>query len=85
MSAVRMCDKCGDIFSENTDGWSTFQGARVIRDEKTGQTRSVTEAMDVCSECTGQVVKPKERLALERKIHKAEDELGMERSTFDDQ
>lgn len=28
MSAVRMCDNCGKVFSENSEGWTTFSGSR---------------------------------------------------------
>ena len=51
MSAVRMCDRCGGIFSEREDGWTTFPGTRVARDQN-GQQRNTTEQIDNCSPCT---------------------------------
>lgn len=30
MSAVRMCDRCGNIFSEREDGWTTLSGTRIL-------------------------------------------------------
>jgi len=64
MSAVRMCDRCGTIFSEREDGWATFTGTRVARDQNTGAQRAVTDQQDTCAACTigGSVVTP--RLAL---------------------
>lgn len=63
MSAVRMCDSCGNIFSEREDGWTTLQGTQVRRDSS-GQQRSVTEQMDTCSTCTvGPAKRP--RLAID--------------------
>lgn len=51
MSAVRMCDRCGAIFSEREDGWTTFTGTRVARDQH-GQQRNTTEQIDTCAACT---------------------------------
>lgn len=50
MSSVRMCDRCGLIFSENEDGWQTFQGATIKRTEG-GGSKSVTVMMDACPAC----------------------------------
>ena len=60
MSSVRMCDKCGTVFSENEDGWSTFTGTRVTRDDD-GRTRTLTIQQDSCGNCTNGMfqVKPK--------------------------
>lgn len=63
MSAVRMCDRCGNIFSEREAGWSTFTGTRMERDEN-GRARNITEQIDTCSTCTiGSTLTP--RLAVE--------------------
>lgn len=63
MSAVRMCDRCGNIFSEREDGWSTFSGTRMNRDDH-GRMRDVSEQMDSCPKCTtGGVLTP--RLAID--------------------
>lgn len=56
MSSVRMCDKCGNIFSELEEGWQTFTGATV---KKSG---TETVRMDVCSSCA--LVPQQERIAL---------------------
>ncbi len=53
MSTVRMCDKCGKIFSENTDGWQTFTGATVRRGSD-GVRRSEVVSMDACTSCAFQ-------------------------------
>lgn len=63
MSAVRMCDRCGEIFSEREDGWASMIGSQIRRDQH-GQPRTVTEQMDTCAKCTtGDVQRP--RLALD--------------------
>lgn len=51
MSSVRMCDKCGNIFSENEDGWSTFSGTRLKRDSD-GFKRAESVVQDACAKCT---------------------------------
>lgn len=51
MSSVRMCDKCGEIFSENQDGWSTFSGTAMRRRED-GTRFQETVAQDACTTCT---------------------------------
>lgn len=61
MSAVRMCDKCGEIFSERED-FSTYDGRRIVRDSA-GARRVEQEQLDACEKCTnGTPQKP--RLAL---------------------
>lgn len=58
-----MCDKCGDIFSENTEDWSTYTGAlKRRREDGTRYTEQVTQ--DACAKCTngGAIVTP--RLAI---------------------
>lgn len=57
MSAVRMCDRDGTIFSERSDGWGTFQGTTARRDEH-GRQRTVTESLDLCPSCNGGAVQP---------------------------
>lgn len=50
MSAVRMCDNCGRIFSENEDGWATA----VVQQSKRradGGTRLSAVQQDACPEC----------------------------------
>lgn len=65
MSSVRMCDKCGAIFSENEEGWSTFTGARKM---KAGRSSEYQEAaQDACPSCSnvmfGEPVTPRVQLA----------------------
>ena len=46
-----MCDKCGQIFSENAEDWSTFQGSmKRRREDGSRYTESVTQ--DACAACT---------------------------------
>jgi hypothetical protein len=58
-----MCDKCGEIFSENEDDWSTFNGSLKRRRED-GSRYTESVAQDACAKCTngGKVVTP--RLAI---------------------
>lgn len=49
MSAVRMCDTCGRIFSENEDGWGTGAIQQMKRD-RTGAMRPISIQQDVCPE-----------------------------------
>lgn len=55
MSSVRMCDSCGNIFSERAAGWSTGTVSRVDRDEK-GRPTAVTETLDQGPCCSGATV-----------------------------
>ena len=52
MSSVRMCDKDGQIFSENAEGWSTFNGSIQRVDPVTKQRSMVQRTMDLCPDCT---------------------------------
>jgi hypothetical protein len=50
MSAVRMCDNCGRIFSENEDGWATA----VVQQSKRrpdGGVRLSSVQQDACPAC----------------------------------
>ena len=50
MSKVRMCDKCGNIFSEREEGWSNLTQTRELRNEhNVPYTEQIN--MDVCPEC----------------------------------
>jgi hypothetical protein len=60
MSAVRMCDTCHAIFSENDPDWTTVAGARRIRDTRTGEVRNVQMALDECGKCTSSRLGPAE-------------------------
>ncbi len=53
MSAVRMCDRCGHVFSERAEGWGTYTGTTMRRDPETGRQRQVTEQLDLCGGCNG--------------------------------
>lgn len=53
MSQVRMCDKCGRIFSELADGWQTFTVVTKKKDDH-GRVRDELVAMDACPECAFQ-------------------------------
>lgn len=77
-----MCDKCGQIFSENEEDWSTFSGSRKRRRED-GSRYTETIVQDACPPCTNgdTVIKP--RLAIPEgrpdygKIAALETELGV--------
>jgi hypothetical protein len=91
VSSVRMCDKCGNIFSENEEDWSTYSGTmKRRREDGSRYTESVTQ--DACPPCTNgpEVVKPRlavtaapfpetaEHRADPVKIRTLEHELGMD-------
>jgi hypothetical protein len=61
MSAVRMCDQCGRIFSENEDGWTTAPVQSMKRDER-GQMRPVVSQRDLCPEDSGTPVNIRPRV-----------------------
>jgi hypothetical protein len=46
-----MCDKCGDLFSENSEDWSTFSGT-VKRKREDGSRYTETLSQDACPACT---------------------------------
>lgn len=58
-----MCDKCGNIFSENEDGWSTFSGT-VQRRRDDGTVKPETMSQDACAACTSGVRPVAPRLAI---------------------
>jgi hypothetical protein len=85
MSSVRMCDRCGQIFSENSEDWSTFNGT-VMRKDDYGKRISETVVQDACGDCTNGKTPVSPRLALPKgvvdpvKVAQLEDELDMPRS-----
>lgn len=52
MSSVRMCDRCGRIFSENEEGWTSFTGTRLVRDPQTKRRIPEATQADMCSTCS---------------------------------
>lgn len=50
MSSVRMCDRCGNIFSERQEGWGTFTGTSFRKDE-TGRRYQESVQLDACPVC----------------------------------
>lgn len=52
MSSVRMCDRCGTVFSERAEDWSTYTGTVMRRNKTTGQVERVSDELDACPECT---------------------------------
>lgn len=46
-----MCDRCGEIFSERAENWSTFTGATRKRDTN-GQWVTQSDTLDSCPDCT---------------------------------
>jgi hypothetical protein len=51
MSAARICDKRGEVFSERAEGWGQGQFTTMKRDERTGRVTPVTETIDLCPAC----------------------------------
>jgi len=47
-----MCDRCGTIFSERADDWSTYTGTVQRKNRETGKRELVSDTMDACPECT---------------------------------
>lgn len=54
MSSVRMCDRCGNIFSENDLDWSTATGT-VQRRRENGTRYGEQTTIDQCGPCTNGV------------------------------
>lgn len=52
MSAVRMCDRCGNIFAEGAEGASVGTMVRNERNPRTGRVEAVSKTMDVGPCCT---------------------------------
>ena len=52
MSSLRGCDRCGGVFSENEEDWSTFTGKRVRRDKASGRKYTEEADQDACPECS---------------------------------
>lgn len=46
-----MCDRCGTIFSERAENWSTFTGSTRKRDND-GEWITRSDTLDSCPECT---------------------------------
>lgn len=67
MSSVRMCDKCGTIFSENDDGWSSTNGA-VQRRRENGTRYAEQVTKDFCARCMGNGEQPAPRLPTQAAI-----------------
>lgn len=57
MSSVRMCDNCGNIFSENDEGWTTFSGSR-SRKREDGSRYVENTIKDACSPCSNKTFQP---------------------------
>jgi len=52
MSSVRMCDRCGRVFSERSEDWGTYTGTTMRKDER-GRRHAVSETLDMCGACNG--------------------------------
>jgi hypothetical protein len=64
MSSVRMCDQCGNVFSENSDDWTTFSGTQLKRDAN-GRRVVVTVSQDACAECSNRTFQNQGQKVLE--------------------
>jgi len=69
MSAVRMCDRCGNVFSERADGWTSMQAQRVTR--KDGRQVVTMENLDACPPCSEGADDVTPRIAVASKSHTA--------------
>jgi hypothetical protein len=47
-----MCDRCGVVFSERSEGWTTFTGTTRKKHAQTGEFVTVSDTMDSCPECS---------------------------------
>jgi hypothetical protein len=45
-----MCDGCGEIFSENADGWAS-QTASITKRDQNGKPYTLTAQLDKCVNC----------------------------------
>ena len=81
MSSVRMCDvpvkggRCGRIFSELEDGWSTGNVTVMVRSRSTGKLEPVTQAQDRCrqhSEGIVEAISPERGPDLQQRIQALE-------------
>ena len=50
MSSVRLCDGCGELFSENVEGWAT-QSATITKRDDNGRPVAVSAQLDKCPVC----------------------------------
>lgn len=51
MSSVRMCDRCGNIFSEREDGWETYTATQVKKNPDSKRRETETVYLDACPNC----------------------------------
>lgn len=80
MSSVRMCDRCGTIFSENAEDWSTFSGVRRIKDKATGRYVNDEIQQDACPRCTAKIYEPVGMAAIQNGV---DDRLDRMADTID--
>lgn len=67
MSSVRMCDKCGEVFSELSEGWQTATLNTVNTDEYGRQTSEAIR-QDFCADCAVGTPRKKKQTELEERI-----------------
>ena len=48
MSSVRMCDRCGNMFSERSEGWETYTATMMV---KKPYPHAITTVLDACPDC----------------------------------
>lgn len=61
MSSVRMCDRCGQVFSERAEGWSSQEGTIMRKNQETGRMEQVHAQIDLCPEDTELAMTPAPR------------------------
>lgn len=62
MSAVRMCDNCGTVFSENSEGWTTISGSMRKKSENGIGYYMEEVVQDRCAQCSNRVFVPEPRM-----------------------
>lgn len=93
MSDVRMCDRCGDVFSLLADGWQTYTATTVKKVAGSSKRETVTVQLDACPACAMNVDEPASvqraddqffaRKQLEQENAKLRDELAKQAGVVD--
>lgn len=77
-----MCDKCGTIFSENDEGWSSTTGA-IQRRKDDGRRYSEQVNIDLCLVCTGNTGQITPRLPTQAALAAGPDSVPASATTSD--
>jgi hypothetical protein len=58
-----MCDRCGTVFSEREENWSTFSGSTRKKDAE-GKWVTVSDTLDACPDCNSIMTTPQRPAAM---------------------